>query len=57
MVVPGQSGVELVDTTGAGDSFNGGYLAARLNGADPAQAAQKGHKLAARVIGAAGALV
>ncbi|MFT7593622.1 MAG: 2-dehydro-3-deoxygluconokinase [Paracoccaceae bacterium] len=57
VVVPGQSGVELVDTTGAGDSFNGGYLAARLSGADPVEAAQKGHRLAARVIGSSGALV
>lgn len=57
VVVPGKSGVELIDTTGAGDSFNAGYLAARLDGADPVQAAQKGHRLAARVIGSSGALL
>ena len=37
------------DTSGAGDSFNGGYLAARMIGAAPAQAAAAGLAVAARV--------
>lgn len=45
-----------IDTTGAGDSFNGGYLAARLNGLTPVEAAHKGHAVAARVVEVRGAL-
>lgn len=49
--------VELpVDTTGAGDSFNGGYLAARLLGLQPEKAALRGHKVAASVVQVRGAL-
>nr|MDT0251146.1 sugar kinase [Endozoicomonas sp.] len=39
-----------VDTTGAGDSFNGAYLSSRILGADPVAACQAGHRLAAEVI-------
>jgi 2-dehydro-3-deoxygluconokinase len=49
--------VEAVDTSGAGDSFNGAYLAGRLRGADPIAAARAGLALAARVVTAPGALV
>lgn len=46
-----------VDTTAAGDSFNGGYMAARLAGATPVRAALTGHAMAAAVIQHRGAIV
>jgi sugar/nucleoside kinase (ribokinase family) len=48
---------EVVDTTGAGDSFNSAYLAARLLGIEPIKAALWGHALAAKVIAQPGAII
>ncbi|ESZ52053.1 sugar kinase [Mesorhizobium sp. RSR565B] len=54
--VPAQHVTTPVDTTGAGDSFNGGYLAARLAGHAPADAVQRAHRVAAAVVQVRGAL-
>jgi 2-dehydro-3-deoxygluconokinase len=48
---------QVVDTTGAGDGFNGGYLAARLAGISPLQAVQEGMNIAADVVGHKGAIL
>ncbi|HSK38484.1 MAG TPA: PfkB family carbohydrate kinase, partial [Arenibaculum sp.] len=55
-VTPPDSG-NVVDTTGAGDSFGGAYVAARLMDLPPLEAARIGHAVAAKVIGVKGALV
>jgi 2-dehydro-3-deoxygluconokinase len=46
-----------LDTTGAGDSFNAGYIAARRKGLSPERAARFGARLAARVIEHPGAIM
>jgi 2-dehydro-3-deoxygluconokinase len=55
--LPGLSVERVVDTSGAGDSFNGAYLAGRLQGCSPDQAAESALKVASRVVTHAGAIV
>ena len=47
----------VIDTTAAGDSFNAGYMAARLKNRAPAEAAHIGAMLAAEVIQHPGAVI
>ena len=47
----------VVDTTAAGDSFNGGYLGALVLGATPLDAAKAGHAFARAVVQHRGAIV
>ncbi|HET7690215.1 MAG TPA: sugar kinase [Nocardioidaceae bacterium] len=49
--------VPALDTTGAGDSFNGAYLAARIAGLPPVEAAAIGNQVAGRVVTLPGAVV
>jgi 2-dehydro-3-deoxygluconokinase len=47
----------VVDTTAAGDSFSAAYIAARLAGAAPVEAARAGHRLAGVVVCHSGAII
>jgi len=47
----------VVDTTAAGDSFAGGYLAARLTGKDPVESVRCGSRMASVVIQHPGAII
>ena len=47
----------VVDTTAAGDSFSAAYIAARLAGAAPVEAARAGHCLAGVVVCYPGAII
>ncbi|MFO1033213.1 MAG: sugar kinase [Hyphomicrobiales bacterium] len=55
--VPAPAAITPRDTTGAGDSFNAGYIARRVQGGTPEQAAAAAHDLAGQVIQGYGALV
>lgn len=55
--VPVPEPFEPVDMLAAGDAFNAGYLAARLNRAAPTDAAAAAHRLAGEVIRHPGALL
>lgn len=47
----------VLDTTAAGDSFNGAYLGALMSGKSQAEALMSGHTMAARVVQQRGAII
>jgi 2-dehydro-3-deoxygluconokinase len=55
-VIPPPELLQPVDTSGAGDAFNGGYLAARTDGASVEDAVLAGHRLAGWCVMRAGAI-
>lgn len=55
--VSAQKVKNVIDTTAAGDSFSGAYIAARILGRDSKTAANWGHTLASTVIGHHGAII
>ncbi len=57
VLVEAEPVARVTDTTAAGDSFAAAYLAARLAGRSPAEAARAGHRLAGAVISHPGAII
>ncbi|HEM8304162.1 TPA: sugar kinase [Providencia rettgeri] len=55
--IPANKISHVVDTTAAGDSFSAGYLACRILGDSPCDAAKTGHLLAGSVIQHRGAII
>ena len=55
--LPTLSVERVIDTSGAGDAFNGAYLANRLQGRSPDEAAQAAIQIASRAVTHAGAIV
>ena len=55
-ILPPPEVLRPVDTSGAGDAFNGGYLAERMNGASVDDAARAGHALAGWCVMRGGAI-
>jgi 2-dehydro-3-deoxygluconokinase len=55
--IPTKPVTNVVDTTSAGDSFNGGFLARYLTGGNVTQACQHGNALAGLVIQHHGAII
>jgi 2-dehydro-3-deoxygluconokinase len=57
LTLPAPPAVKAVDTTGAGDSFNAGFLAGWLKGAEPQDAVEAGRTLASHVVQHIGAII
>jgi 2-dehydro-3-deoxygluconokinase len=55
--LPGPKVERVIDTSGAGDAFNGVYLAGRLQGSSPEKAAEAALLVASRVVAHAGAII
>lgn len=55
-ILPPPEVLQPVDTSGAGDAFNGGYLDARMDGASVEEAVMGGHKLAGWCVMRSGAI-
>jgi 2-dehydro-3-deoxygluconokinase len=55
--LPAPRAASIADTSGAGDAFNGAYLAARLGGGSAVEAAESGLAVGSRVVAHVGAVV
>jgi 2-dehydro-3-deoxygluconokinase len=55
--LPAPQAASIVDTSGAGDAFNGAYLATRLRGATAVESTEAGLLIGSRVITQVGAIV